>query len=980
MVNPFKILFLTLISSLLFHNVSGQKYSWKYYSVTDGLPQTQVYAIYQDSKGYIWIGTKGGLSKFDGIEFKNYTSRDGLSFDFVTRIQEDDDGGIYVGTVEGTNYLKNNQIEVLEWLDDPLARFQFIQNDGTIWLLSGTKGLSCYKNGERIEAHEILSSTESNDRVIRISYDKKNNNILVTKQSGESLLWNGEKIVRIFDDKKKVYLAFDQKGDIYGYDSDSIYWYKNGKNEALLSRKDYIIRNVISKNDIYLSDRLSNSKLFHFNGSDITQFHQPFNMILQVLMDDENILWVGTESGLWRLQSRGFENFMSDPDKNFYAWQVTEDKSGNYLFGSFLHGLVMYDGKTFNKVPIDHMFRSNGYQFFYSSHHVDKNGDVYLGNASGIIRYDGYDYSWFYRHNPNDAILYIYEDLLTNRLFCTSSQHGLIEIDRKGKVYEHSDRKLREHTGLETSVLRDKHGRIWLSGKQGISIKDNGRWEHLPSSEDNIPIGAISMLRDPRDNIWLGSNHGLYFYNYESLVQIGEDVFDQQIGVLDITNDEELLIGSIKGIGLLDLKRFYENGDDKIRYFDVNNGFLGTECKHNSSFKDRNGNIWICTSDRVVKVIPDELKSNPFPPRVYLESIGPVSENGGEIKSIDQQDNGVYQFDAHQEEIRIKYHGVNHTAPNGVRYQTMLEGYDQSWTSLSGERYRTFTNLSHGQYIFKVKAFNNDGVESDIKHINIKILPAWYELPSLRYGGLISIILLAALFGFLYSDRLRKRRLSAEQNEKIIAKLQFKALRSLIDPHFTFNAINSIASMVYREDRDEAYKYFTKFSKLIRSAFDTSDKTTRSIKEELSFVTNYLDIEKMRFKDRFDYTIELDKRINHEWKIPKMIIQIYVENSIKHGLIEKTSGGLIKINVDMESETLGIAIEDNGVGRKNSIEHNSRNTLGRGTNMMKDYFKLLNKFNESKITTTTIDLADANGNPLGTRVEVKIPLNYKYNL
>jgi len=928
----------------------------------------------------MWIGTKGGLSKFDGIEFKNFTSSDGLSFDFITDVQEDAYGGLYIGTRNGTNYLKDGKINNLNLKHDPTSRFQCIEKDGMLWLYSAVNGVSCFKDGKEVQDHVIFDHI-GDDRIAGLVYNSRTGEILFNKFNGSSLLWNGEKSIEIPKNARSIMPRYSETGIMYGINSDSLYRFENGKYLPVISNRDYIIHHVASWDEIYFSDRSTNSRLFYFDGERIHQFYQPFNLIIEVIKDDENNLWVGTESGLWRLQGKGFQNYLSNHEYNFYTWSVTQDKHGNYLFASFLHGLMTYDGKTFSEVPIRNMFRHNGYQFFYSGHYVDSEGDVYMGNASGVLKYDGSEYTWFYKHVPNDAILYIYHDSLTNKLLCASSDHGCIEIDRYGNVYKHNDRSPRENTGLVTSVLRDKFGRLWLSGKMGICIKEDGVWRNLPDAKDSISIGAISMLKDYQGNIWLGSNDGLYVYNYRNLEKIGSKLFNQQIGVLDITDKNELLIGSIKGIGLLDLKAFYDLGDDHIRYFDSNNGFLGTECKHNASFKDRDGNIWICTSDRVVKVNPKELKSNPNPPRVYIESISTISDNmEWQPMIIINDQSETYQFESSFDDLRFSYHGISHSAPNGVQYQTMLEGYDDSWSASSRERYRTYTNLPRGAYTFKVKASNNDGVESEFVSIGFEIFPAWYERATLRYGSLVILLAFAALLGFLYSERLRRRRITAEQNDRRIAKLQFNALRGLIDPHFTFNAINSIAAMVYKENRDEAYKYFTKFSKLIRSAFDTSDKTTRTIREELAFVTNYMDVEKMRFKDRFEYELDIDKKINYDWEIPKMIIQIYVENSIKHGLIEREYGGKIRIRLDLEQRYLKITISDNGIGRKNAASNGKDNTLGRGTRIMKEYFKLLNKFNDAKITTETMDLIDENDQANGTEVRIRIPLNFKYNI
>jgi LytS/YehU family sensor histidine kinase len=342
----------------------------------------------------------------------------------------------------------------------------------------------------------------------------------------------------------------------------------------------------------------------------------------------------------------------------------------------------------------------------------------------------------------------------------------------------------------------------------------------------------------------------------------------------------------------------------------------------------------------------------------------------------------VHTLAAQHDDIRFHYHAISHTAPMGVQYQTMLMGYDTEWSAASTERYRTYTKLQPGHYTFKVKAANIDDIWTENPtNISIEILPEWHERIYVKIGVIAVAIVGATFFGFVYSEHLRRRKIIAEENAKKMTQLQINSMKRLIDPHFTFNAINSIAAMVYKENREEAYTYFTKFSKLIRSVFDTSEEATRTIKEEMAFIEDYLIIEKLRFKERFNFKIEIAPQVNHDWRIPKMIVQIYVENSLKHGLIARDSGGMIEVKLSADDKYLIISVRDNGVGRKSGAQKiTNPDSLGRGTSIMREYFNLLNKYNDEKITSETIDLKDADGNPAGTEVQVFIPLKFKYSL
>jgi len=340
-----------------------------------------------------------------------------------------------------------------------------------------------------------------------------------------------------------------------------------------------------------------------------------------------------------------------------------------------------------------------------------------------------------------------------------SSNQGLIEIDDNRRTYIYDDREPWEHTELITSILRDKYDRIWISGKKGISIRENETWRHLPDDQDSIPVGAISMLMDSAQNIWLGSNDGLYVYDYKKLRKIAPEVFSTQIGVLNVTNNNELVIGTINGLGLIDLGSFYRSGSAKVRFFDRNSGFIGEECKHNSSFKDDDGNIWICTSNCVVKVIPKELKTNPHPPRVYIKSITNAQEAMAWEEIIyENKPKGSLALKRNKNNLRFNYHAISLSAPLGVCYQTMLSGYDDQWSSETDERYRSYTNLSQGRYTFKVKARNSDGVWSaEAAEISFFIQPAWHELVSVKIGGIVGAMLAMAGVGYFFSERKRKK-------------------------------------------------------------------------------------------------------------------------------------------------------------------------------------------------------------------------------
>ena len=248
----------------------------------------------------------------------------------------------------------------------------------------------------------------------------------------------------------------------------------------------------------------------------------------------------------------------------------------------------------------------------------------------------------------------------------------------------------------------------------------------------------------------------------------------------------------------------------------------------------------------------------------------------------------------------------------------------------------------------------------------------YYYLKFPFYFGVYLVLLLVVFAIQRLTKYQTERKLALE---KQISELQLKTIRSQMDPHFTFNALNTISSIIYKEDKEKAHRYFTKFSKLVRATLDASERITRTLGEELDFTENYLMLEKIRFKDKFEYRIKIAENVNKDRLIPKMIIQIYVENAIKHGLKHKEKDGLLKIDISYSKRgrllPLMIIIEDNGIGRKRAAELETFGT-GHGMKIMETIGELYFKLYKIEIKQKIEDLFDEKGNALGTRVVVEV--------
>lgn len=252
-----------------------------------------------------------------------------------------------------------------------------------------------------------------------------------------------------------------------------------------------------------------------------------------------------------------------------------------------------------------------------------------------------------------------------------------------------------------------------------------------------------------------------------------------------------------------------------------------------------------------------------------------------------------------------------------------------------------------------------------------KISYYYFKLIIICAGIYLCVFLLVWTIQILTADRYRKR--------KKLAELQLTNWKNQLDPHFTFNTLNSVGAVILSEDRVKAYDFFTRFSKLVRYALEASNKVSVSIEDEIHFIELYLQLEQFRFNDKFDYRIDVSKEINRHTQVPKMLLQTYVENAVRHGLMDKDNRGLLEIKILKGKEYLIFQVKDNGIGR---IASGRKRRLSNGIGMkaMKDYFNLLNSINYKNISLEIKDSNETNIKFPGTIVTIKIPKEFSYEL
>jgi len=269
--------------------------------------------------------------------------------------------------------------------------------------------------------------------------------------------------------------------------------------------------------------------------------------------------------------------------------------------------------------------------------------------------------------------------------------------------------------------------------------------------------------------------------------------------------------------------------------------------------------------------------------------------------------------------------------------------------------------------------------EADTQNKEVELLSLRLKNNRLLNYGFGGLMLLTVAIGFLLlrGSKLKTKRRISEMNRKISEVTQAN-LRQQMNPHFIFNTLNSIQYYMYQHDKLATNNYLTKFSSLMRKVLDNSQHTSVPISDELSALNLYLELESIRFRDKFEYKITMDDEIDPLMhKVPTMLIQPYVENSISHGLIPKEGKGFVNIDLKLKDNYILCVIEDNGIGREAAKERNLKregNHNSLGTQITKSRLDLVNELYGTSLQTIYTDLKNENGEPAGTRVEIHIPL------
>jgi len=996
---------------LLFQGVFAQQLGYQLYTVSDGLVQSEVTCLHQDKKGFLWVGTKLGISRFDGNTFTTIRDTAGVSESWVKNALDISDSSVAFLTMKGVvifSYgIKQNSIIGIPM---DIVCFGMWNDNGKSYFLTSTLDLFRIDLSGLIR-EKVNPFTRLKDQLARtissqIIFSKKYHKFYFKNIRGELVCFDKHNITVIYKDSYLRHFS-DQEGNIYflspnqsvnqlfekqlGYDvarlpkgNETPRLYRITDTSTTLLRdfgNDFSIMTscayaVNPDNQYYAAN--TDLILHHLVSGQHQKYLIPFPSGGVMYMDREQNLWVGTAMGLLRIKTPGMVFF---DEKNGLIQNlqiVAEDKNNRIIVGNYSNGMQqLAEGRLFS-LPVPSFNGVKADWQIFPGCLKDHHGNILISvNPYCFMTWDGKKFS-HRRDAPLTDSYCFQEDSLTGEIL-TGTNMGLVAMfpDKPG----YQVKKIppgNKQNGI-VSMITDNTGRLLLGGFKGLSFLKEGRVTHLPNKEFPFKDGANAMAKDHRGNIWIGNTKGLWMFDLKKFRKIVNPWFNDLVVSLFVIDSTNLFIGGLHGIGFMDLQSYYKNDTVIIRYFNSDNGFSGIECQQNAVTRDHEGFLWVATTNSLLRIDPVHLPPPGHGPDAYIEKISLIDDNMKLAPLVTTSaTTGRLDLNHYNQNLRFDFTAPFFRGPSFLRFRYYLQGQDKQWSQPTNERYAVYTNLKPGTYTFKVIACNDAGIWSDVPAaFTVVIHPAFWQTWWFQVFIILTGIGLISGSTWMISQRLRRQKQRELVQEKTVAELQFKTLRNQLAPHFIFNALNTIGSSIYQNDTRLSYDLLQKFSRLIRSTLTHADKTSRSLSEELDFVNCYLDIENIRFGGRIRHKIEVGEGVPLDMQIPRMIIQTYTENAVKHGLLNKQGEGLIRIGIRRGESDLEIVIEDDGVGRQASVKYRG-NSTGKGMEIITQFIQLFNTFNTGKVEVNVTDLYADSGEPIGTRVAISIPLNYTY--
>jgi len=967
-MNRWLIIF-TLVFACVTTASAQPHYNFRHLNASLGLSDGVVKAIGQDKYGYIWIGTLGGLNRFDGYRVRTFANEPADSTSLppftVRSLYCDKKGNFWIGLNRGlcrydyqtSRFIKvegSKSFGVFEMMEDTRGSLILMTNLGPLRYNPSTgkieellkEGL---RNGHLLEhANDIAADGDASlfatfFGIVRVDWNRNETSVIVPTAA---------------EDRRIRKLVIDGKGNFWYTQGDDVTLYrrdKQGNTEAftefnsspkgvpdglvaklMIDRKGelWVTTNV---NGLAKFDEASHRFYFHRNNpANSTSLAINFTDI--IFQDKKGNIWAGTEG-------YGVEYF--HPDKNLFttldfplelvnrmpnlwARAAAMDEKGQYWL-AFGGGVLQFDPVTTNNHFFTNLYGKKKLLYTNSIRSIlYKPDSIWIGTADGLNIY----------HPSNGKMDSLTEaDSVGKGFFwrMIEDKSGTIWIGERDHIYYRLPGEkqihsagfhpvLKNYNGLGArSIHADRSGRIWFGMNGGGLImydpaKQTARRWMRGESKDEGPIdNLIAAIVEDRDGIiWMTTFSGLTSFDPKTekfTWYTGEQGLPTlKLSGIQVDEKNRLWIASTKGLLMLD------SGRRHVKIFDIMDGLPTLEFSDMDAYVDRNGRFLYPTMKGFVSFNPEHYTSSVDSLNVYLSSFRITDGKHASINS-EEFDNLDLKWDENFFSFQLT--AFNYSNPEQTWYAYKLEGFDKDWI-YTKDRNINYTNVPGGDYVLRYKATsdpNNWNVKE--KTLRIHIGTVFYK--ATWFWSVLGVLVVLLLY-YLYRNRmLQQRRIfslqtKAQALEKEKALVMYENLKQQLNPHFLFNSLTSLGSLI-KVNPKLASQFLDGMSKIYRYILKSRDNELVSLGEEVKFVASYILLQKTRFETGFEVLIDIPEE-EHYRKIAPVTLQNLVENAIKHNIIDEESPLVVKIYTEGD-----YLVTRNNLQKKNFVDSSNKQGL-----------------------------------------------------
>lgn len=981
-----KFLLCLVCAMLAFANAWAQDPFIQHFKTSEGLPSNCVNKIFQDSQRFIWFATDAGLARYDGSKFDHYRKQDGLSSSSVIEITEDSFGRIwFFHTNAALNFYYKNSIfnerntpyldslrssdNFRKFFEDKQRNIYFFAHQRRlIYMLDSLNRVTKYKLPV-MPVHN--PSTSGRSEGLSVNYMNKDTN-------GDLLFWAFGGYYRMKQHTENPVLVND------AFQYKDIFIASNNKKYIFVREKDSI-----------------NFKLKRFSGEvlfdNIETLKVPGSKFITAILEDDNgLLWIATaDQGVYcykdnrlfyYMEIKDASSIIQDHEKNIW---ISSQKEGVYKVSPFFFRHQHYESALFNNSGIYALGQSNDRGVWCTNGQLlyfFRDGTFYKADFQRAEK----SFDQIAVISPNLLLLgekgrksYILDririnteakkiaiddihlaPMFTNELFlnpqkneiCSYYQSYLIFTSITKPFKKASIRRVGDRIFNCFYNTRDE---LIFNSKKNYIYSAGTRQESLELSYFNNKIISDHLNISDKVELFNIEGDSLFLLNDKLLYNLSAG-FDQPVDLAIkhmVYEDSTLFIATSRNLYLC------KNPLNILQKKPVILNLVDINFRSIHDLLIQEGKLYIASDDGLSVLPFAELKrsvvSSPIP---YFDAI-----QVNDKESIAERNNlALYT----NQRVTIPFGSINFSVSPNI-YSYKLEGSDNDWTEVKGNNV-VLQNLSKGNYLFKLRVRKPASNWSEPVMFGLSVNATLWQHPLFYFF----VILFIAVIIFLFVLRQKNIELARREMENQIILLEQKSQQAMMNPHFIFNVLGSIQNYLLRNQPNEAGIYLSQFARLIRQNLKAISSSMINLKEEIDRLRDYLDLEKLRMGEKFDYYIEIGEEVEIEdLYIPAMIIQPFVENAVWHGISQLEEKGFICLSLNLKNEkSLRIVVEDNGIGLVNASK-NSKNTdshLKLGTSITSKRLDLLSKKYQTETRVVYSEQSPGAINP-GTKVEIIVP-------